>query len=170
MVARTAKFWLAIGLLMPLGCGGGAEEEAALTESGAGTVAEAEADERVDLTIDEVKALNESLQCNPGEVVCDDMSVVQCSSTGAPSVVKTCPSEQACVEGECAEVPSCTKAVCEYDGAYCPDDYPACPYGSVIGETVENAELLDPISGNSFSIGTHYGEEGVLVLIAANGW
>jgi hypothetical protein len=157
---------------MPLGCGGADEEEAALTESGTGSVveAEAEASERVDLTIDEVKALNESLLCNPGEVVCDDMSVVQCSSTGAPAVLKTCPSEQACVEGECADMPSCTKAVCEYDGAYCPDDYPACPYGSVVGDIVENAELLDPISKDAFSIGTHYGEEGVLVLIAANGW
>ena len=156
-------------IAVPLGCGGSGESEEGATGANA-VVAESGAEERADLTIEEVKALNESLSCNPGEVVCDNMSVVQCSSTGAPTVVKECPSEQACVEGECAEKPACTKAVCEYDGAYCPADYPACPYGTQIGDIVENAELLDPISGSAFNLGTHYGEEGVLVLIAANGW
>ncbi len=67
-------------------------------------------------------------------------------------------------------MPACTQAVCEYDGAYCPDDYPACPYGIQVGDIVENATLLDPVSKDSFRLGTHYKESGILVLIAANGW
>lgn len=166
-----ARSWMAILVGVGLtfaGCGGESSEE--IDEVGAGLSGSGTPAESVALSVEEIKQLNETLQCQPGEVVCDGSSVVECAGNGAPQVLKECPANQACVEGACAEMPACTKAVCEYDGAYCPDDYPACPYGIQVGDIVENATLLDPVSKDSFRLGTHYKESGILVLIAANGW
>ena len=169
MVTRFACWaLLAVSAVVWTGCDAG-DESASGPAEGAAEALEA-AEEPVSLTIDEVKALNEELQCQPGEVVCDSKSVVQCTSTGAPEVLKSCSGGQTCVEGECAAMPACTKQTCEYDGAYCPDSYPPCPYGIQVGDTVENAELMDPVTKGPFNIGQHYGEEGVLVLVSANGW
>ena len=169
MVTRIACWaLLSVWTVASVGCDSGTEDSSASAEGVSESLEAVE--EPVGLSIDEVKALNEELQCQPGEVVCDAKSVVQCTSTGAPEVLKSCAGGQTCVEGECAAIPACTKQTCEYEGAYCPDSYPPCPYGIQIGDTVENAELMDPVTKSPFNIGQHYGEEGVLVLVSANGW
>ena len=179
MLARTTRFWLLLMACVSLGCGGASDsdEDGAAGEvageqlTGDEALASAEAGAASEaLSVEEIKALNEALQCKPGEVVCDDKALVECTSTGSPEVLKTCDGAKVCVEGDCADLPSCTKGNCQYDGAYCPDTYPACPYGVAVGDIVENAMLHDPVTKNTFNIGQHYGEEGVLVLVAANGW
>ena len=162
-------YGLTLGLaLFAVGCGG-AEDSSDPVEA-AGTTDEITPESTGTLTVEQVQELNEALQCQPGEIACDAASVVECNGDGAPTVLKTCPPGQSCVDAACAQTPQCTKTTCEYDGAYCPDDYPACPYGIQVGDIVENARLMDPISKDEFFIGQHYGETGYLVLIAANGW
>jgi len=102
--------------------------------------------------------------CLVGLKICSTAGVFECQSDGSMLPVDGCGSGMSCNDGVCTED----------GGSVVPSevalDYPEGPYGYSVGDVIENAQFVDPNTGESFKVGQHYGEEGILALIAANGW
>ncbi len=109
--------------------------------------------------------------CDAGSIGCEgDFLVTQCSADGTSfEVLQSCSNGKVCSGGECMSKPACTLSFCE-DPSWCDDDYPACPYGTAVGDIMANALFIEPNANQVFDIGQHYGETGLLALVSANGW
>jgi len=113
---------------------------------------------------EEHNAQNNDGGCLVGSKICSTAGVYECQADGSMLPIDDCGSSMVCSDGVCVEdggsvVPSVPVL-----------DYPEGPYGYQVGDIIENAQFVDPNTGESFKVGQHYGEEGMLALIAANGW